>query len=54
MKAFLFEVETTYKSGRTRTDIIAADTEKEMWQFYDKHHDSGKVEMCVIVDSWIQ
>ena len=53
-KAYLFEVETTYKSGKRVTDIIPADNEEEMWQEYDKHHDNGKIEQSVIIDSWIQ
>ena len=53
-KAYLFEVETTYKSGKKRTEIIPADTETEMWQEYDRRHDNGKVASSVIVDSWIQ
>ena len=54
LKGFVFEVETTYKSGKTRSDYIAAGTEEEVWEYYDKHHDSKKVEWCAIVDSWIQ
>lgn len=53
-KAYLFEVETHYKSGRIRTDILCADTEKEMWEVYDKHHNSEKVKASVIVDCWMQ
>ena len=53
-KKFVFEVETCYKSGVTRTDIISADSEEEMWQIYDKHHNSEKIEFSAVVDSWIQ
>ena len=53
-KKFVFEVETYYKSGVTRTDIISADSEEEMWLIYDKHHSKDKIEFSVIVDSWIQ
>lgn len=51
---FLFEVLTYYKSGKTRTDIIASDTEEEMWEYYDKHHNAEKIDWCGIVDCWIQ
>ena len=53
-ETYLFEVETTYKSGRKRTDIISAKTEEDMWLHYDRHHDSNKVKSSVIVDCWIQ
>lgn len=49
-----YEVETTYKSGRKRTDVISAENEKTMWAYYDKHHNKKLIESSVIVDSWIQ
>ena len=52
--AYVYEVETTYKSMRVRTDLISADSEKEMWEIYDKHHDANKVKSSVIVDTWLQ
>jgi hypothetical protein len=48
----IFEVDTAYKSGRKRTDMICAKTEDEMWLIYDKHHDKDKIEWCGICDSW--
>lgn len=49
-----FEIETTYKSGRKRSEIIvAADTEK-MWRYYDKHHNLSLVSECMLVDAWVQ
>ena len=41
----IFEVDTTYKSGRKRTDTICAKTEEEMWVIYDKHHNKDKNRM---------
>lgn len=54
MKEFVFEVETTYLSGKRRMEYICADSEKEMWSIYDKHHNSGKIKDSVIADSWRQ
>ena len=48
----LFEVETIYKSGRRRTEVLEAKTEKEMWEYYDKHHNNDLVESTKIVDAW--
>ena len=50
----LFEVETTYKSGRFKNEVIASADEESMWRYYDKHHDKNRVESSVIVDSWQQ
>ena len=49
-KELLFEVETTYKSGRIRGEFIAANNEDEMWADYDKHHNASLIESSVIVD----
>lgn len=49
----MYEVETTYKSGRKRTDYITATSEAGMWDEYDKHHNKRLVENSVIVDSWL-
>ena len=49
-----YEVETYYKSGRVRTDIIAAVDETEMWKIYDKHHNAKLIENSAIVDAWPQ
>ncbi len=47
-----FEVETCYKSGRTRSQVVVAKDEESLWKWYDKHHTSSKVEGSSIVDSW--
>ena len=47
-----YEVDTEYKSGRKRTEIICAETEAEMWKIYDASHNKKKVESSAIVDSW--
>jgi hypothetical protein len=49
-----YEVETYYKSGRRRSDIIAASSEEKMWEIYDKHHNKDLVDGSVIVDAWPQ
>jgi hypothetical protein len=51
---YCFEVETTYKSGRKRSEIIVSTSEKKMWKYYDKHHNKKLVKDSVIVDCWIQ
>ena len=53
-KSLLFEVETTYKSGRVRSEIIAADSEEEMWDDYDKHHNAKLIESTMIINCDIQ
>ena len=49
-KELLYEVETTYKSGRIRSEFISANNEDEMWADYDKHHNASLIESSVIVD----
>ena len=49
-----FEVETYYKSGRIRSQIIVSRNEESMWKLYDRHHDASKIESSAIVDSWPQ
>jgi hypothetical protein len=46
-----YEVETEYKSGVKRTEVIAAENETEMWKFYDAHHNKDKIESSAIVDA---
>ena len=53
-KKYVFEVETTYKSGYRRTDFISADSEEEMWEIYDKHHNSEKIKETILFDAWLQ
>ena len=49
-----FEVETYYKSGRIRSQIIVSKDEESMWKLYNRHHDASKIESSTIVDSWPQ
>lgn len=49
-----FEVETCYKSGRKKSEVIVSKDEKSMWKWYDKHHNASLVEDSVIVDAWSQ
>ena len=49
---FCFEVETTYKSGRTRSEVIVTKDEESLWKYYDKHHNAKMVENSVITDAW--
>ena len=51
---YCFEVDTTYKSGRKRTETIVSTNEETMWKWYDKHHNKDLVESSVIVDAWLQ
>ena len=51
---FVFEVETTYKSGRVRTNFITAPNGEEMWKIYDKHHNAKLIKSSAIVDETIQ
>lgn len=47
-----FEVETKYKSGRTRVETIISKSEASFWKYYDKHHNVKLVAGSVIVDAW--
>ena len=47
-----FEVDTEYKSGIKRTEVIVAENEADMWRIYDAHHNKKKVESSKIVDSY--
>lgn len=47
-----FEVETKYKSGRNRKEVIVSKDEDSMWKYYDKHHNKELVESSAIVDAW--
>ena len=51
---YLWEVETIYKSGRKKTDIIGGyATEKEMWEEYDKHHNKELIKDSILHDAWL-
>ena len=49
----VYMVYTEYKSGRTRTENIAAHDENELWAIYDKHHNKELVKSSVVIDSWL-
>ena len=53
VNVYYFEVETTYKSGRKRSETIVSTNEENMWKWYDKHHNKKLIERSAIVDSWI-
>ena len=52
MNLTCFEVETYYKSGRTRSEILSFATEEEMWSYYYKHHNASLIDSSAIVDAW--
>ena len=49
---YCFEVETKYKSGRTRVETIMSKDEESFWKYYDKHHSQKLIADSVIVDAW--
>lgn len=49
----IFEVETYYKSGVTKTDLIEGRNENEVWGIYDKLHTDEEIDSSAIVDDWI-
>lgn len=51
---YCFEVETTYKSGRKRNEVVISANEESMWKWYDKHHNQNLIDDSVIVDCWEQ
>lgn len=51
---YCFEVETTYKSGRKRNEVIVSTNEENMWKYYDKHHNGKLIADSAIVDEWKQ
>ena len=52
----IYNVETDYKSGRTRSEYIAAKNEEDMWKIYDKRHKRRKnlIDSSAIIDAWMQ
>jgi hypothetical protein len=48
-----FEVNTIYKSGRIKNDIIVAKDEESMWKYYDKHHSLYKIDSSTLYDVWL-
>ena len=51
-KVTYFEIETTYKSGRKRNEVVVTENEESMWKWYRKHHDTSKVAKCMLIDGW--
>lgn len=49
-----FEIDTIYKSGRKRNEVIVSKDEESMWKYYDKHHNKRLIGSSVIVDAWVQ
>lgn len=49
----IFEVETIYKNGITKTDFIEGKDENEVWKTYDKLHTDEEIDSSAIVDDWI-
>lgn len=47
-----FEVETFYKSGRHRSDVITAESEEKMWEIYNKHFNASLIENTILNDAW--
>lgn len=56
LNCIMYEVLTQYKSGRTRSEVIAAQNETDMWNIYDERHKKRQhlIKDSTIVDSWIQ
>jgi hypothetical protein len=50
---FCYEVNTIYKSGRKKNEIIVSASEEDMWRYYDKHHDKSKIESSTLYDCWV-
>ena len=50
---YFYKVQTTYKSGRRRTDVIKSDSKQNMWEEYDKHHNKQLIKDSVIADYWL-
>lgn len=51
---YCFEIDTIYKSGMKRNEIIVSENEESMWKYYDKHHNANLIESSAIVDAWPQ
>jgi len=51
---YFYEVVTIYKSGRKRIDVIKSDSEQNMWEQYEKHHNKGLIKESFIVDCWLE
>lgn len=48
-----FEVNTIYKSGRKKNEIIVSKDEESMWKYYDKHHNLSKIDSTTLYDAWV-
>lgn len=49
-ETYIYEVKTWYKSGKTRTMFIEAETEEQMWKYYDSRCNAKLIESSAIVD----
>ena len=47
-----FEVETTYKSGKRRVEVVTSANEETFWKWYNVHHNMTLVVDSVIIDAW--
>ena len=47
-----FEVNTIYKSGRKKNEIIVSKDEESMWECYKKHHNLSKIDSTTLYDEW--
>ena len=47
-KNTIFFVHTTYKCGRTKTELINAPNEFAMWKYYYKHHRQDTIDEVTI------
>ena len=49
---YVFEVETEYKSGRRRHDVVVCESEEKLWKWHSLHRDKRKMVSAEIVDVW--
>lgn len=47
-----FEVETQYKSGRKRVEVVVSRDFESFWQYYYKHHNINLIETSTLLDTW--
>lgn len=48
-----YEVETIYKTGRKKSEVIVSSSEENMWKCYNKKHNKIFIESSVITDCWL-
>lgn len=44
-----FEILTIYKCGRVITEYVVAEDKEKMWEKYNKHHDTTKIDERSII-----